>query len=102
MEQQEVVLPASVLRALERMTFFDRHAARDEKLRVMAQLPVAGVLPWIAGDPKADEVALMKAFPTLSADQLKLAAEALQGLFRDHLRLLRARRRHAGGWVQNW
>lgn len=98
----EIVLPASVLRALERTAFVNRQASSDEKLRVLVQLPVQGVLPYFAGDPVYNEAALRKGFPNLSAEQLTVAAAALNELLRDYLRLLRAQRRRTGGWVQNW
>lgn len=98
----EVVLPVSVLRALERTVFVNRQASRDETPRVMVQLPVHGVLPYIAGDAANDEAAIRKGFPSLTADQLKVAAAALRELLKDHLRLLRAQRRRTGGWVNTW
>lgn len=98
----DVVLPASVVRALHQTVFFDRQADRDDKPRVMVQLPVPGVLAWIAGDPKGEEAALRKGFPDLTADQMKVATSALSEMLREHIRTQRAQRRRASSWVANW
>jgi hypothetical protein len=87
-----IELPASVMRALDRLFINIRQNGPDDEARIVIQLE--GGLPFMH-DPNTDEKAVRRAFPTLEDSQVKAATQSISQLVASQVRQARKARRRA-------